>query len=191
MILAKKDLPTSIRVNETEYSIKSDFRTWIKFETMMQDSEIPDQFRLILLVKLVGNSRLLNEDSESVQNALLSFYRLNRPIKKSRKSSGEVAYRFEEDMPWIYAAFWEQYHMDLLTADLHWWEFKPLFDSLSSETMFGKIMGYRTADLSKMSESVRKEMAELKEYWSLSKGKATEREPKEIEAELLSRIEKR
>ena len=190
MILAKKDLPNSIKVNGNDYRIKTDFRTWIKYECILQDDDIPDQFRLILIIQLLGNDKLLYEDSESVQSALFSFYRLDQPIRKSNRESTDKAYSFEIDMPWIYAAFQEQYQIDLLTADLHWWEFKSMFDSLSGETMFGKIMGYRTADISKMSKSMQKEMGELKAYWSLDQRKSNQRDPHEIEAELLKKIER-
>lgn len=187
MVLTRTDLPRSIKVKDKEYPIKTDFRTWIKFESMLQDDDIPDQFKTFFQVKLLGNEELLNEDPESVQSALFSFYRMDQPIRKSRRTSTDIAYRYDVDMPWIYAAFMEQYHINLWDADLHWWEFKSMFDSLSGETMFGKIMSYRTADLSKMSESMRKEMAELKAYWSLGKLESEERDPHEIEAELLAK----
>ena len=190
MVLTRTDLPKSIRIGEKDYLIKTDFRTWIKFEAMLQDDEIPDEFKTYLQIRLLGNNDLLNEDMESVQNALFSFYRLGQPIRKATKTSNDKPYSFEVDMPWIYAAFREQYQIDLLTADLHWWEFKAMFDSLSGDTMFGKIMSYRTADLSKMSESMRKEMAELKAYWSLDGGYEDQRDPYEIEAELLAKTKR-
>ncbi|MDM8204266.1 Gp15 family bacteriophage protein [Faecalicoccus acidiformans] len=186
MILSKKDLPTSIKVNGIDYQIKTDFRTWIKYELMSQDDDIPDQFRLILIIRLLGNGQLLYEDPKSVLDALFSFYRLDQPIRKSRKQSTDKAYSFDVDMPWIYAAFQEQYHIDLLSVDLHWWEFKSLFDSLSGETMFGKIQSYRTADLSKMSKTMQEEMGNLKSYWSLNSIRE-EKDPHEIEAELLQK----
>ena len=190
MVLTRTDLPKSIRIGDKDYLIKTDFRTWIKFESMLQDDEIPDEFKTYLQVRLLGNNDLLNEDMESVQNALFSFYRLDQPIRKATKTSNDKPYSFEVDMPWIYAAFREQYQIDLLTADLHWWEFKAMFDSLSGDTMFGKIMSYRTADLSKMSESMRKELAELKAYWSLDSGYEDQRDPYEIEAELLANVKR-
>lgn len=190
MVLTRTDLPRSIKIGKNEYPIKTDFRTWIKFEVMLQDDEIPDEFKTFLQIKLIGNDELMNEESESVQNALFSFYRLDQPIRKSNRVSTERAYSFETDMPWIYAAFREQYQINLLDADLHWWEFKSMFDSLSGNTMFGKIMSYRTADLSKMSESMRKEMADLKAYWSLDNDCSSQRDPREIEAELLAKTKR-
>ena len=40
----------------------------------------------------------------------------------------------------IYNSFMSYYHIDLLTTELHWWQFKTLFDGLGEETELMKII---------------------------------------------------
>ena len=96
-------------------------------------------------------------------------------------------------MDLIYAAFMQQYHIDLLTVNLHWYEFKSLFDGLTENTQLIKVIGYRTTEIDKMPKEQRKEALRLKEFWKIPNDfmcQENDRTPQEIEAELLARIEK-
>ena len=50
----------------------------------------------------------------------------------------------------IYSAFYQQYHIDLAAAKMHWWQFKVLFSGLNEDTQFIKVIGYRNTDLSEI-----------------------------------------
>ena len=89
-----------------------------------------------------------------------------------RKSTGEPAYSFSKDAAYIYAAFKEQYGIDLTEIpNLHWWKFKALFDSLNEETQMKKIMYYRKVSTSGMDRDRRAYINEMKKLYSLSKDK--------------------
>ena len=86
---------------------------------------------------------------------MLWFYRCGKEITSS-KGNGKgkrvtQIYSFEHDDDYIYAAFMDQYNIDLQDIEyLHWWKFKAMFKSLKEDNEIVKIMGYRSMDLSKI-----------------------------------------
>ena len=48
MRILERKLPTSVLINGVEYPIRSNFRTMIKFEQLMQDPEVNDQDKVQL-----------------------------------------------------------------------------------------------------------------------------------------------
>lgn len=110
---------------------------------------------------------------------ILWFYRGGKAEKKEekkerykRRSNRGPAFSFSQDAPYIYAAFKEQYGIDLLSQEkLHWWKFLALFESLGEETKMAKIMYYRTVSTSGMSKDRRAFINEMKKAYKLDGGK--------------------
>lgn len=94
-------------------------------------------------------------------------------------------------MDLIYAAFRQQYNINLLDAKLHWFEFKALFNALSDDTMIIRVIGYRTRDTSNLKGEEKSRAQRLEKYYRLPEDKRQEKErtPQEIESELLARLE--
>ena len=111
----------------------------------------------------------------------MDFYsteKLQKSNKRSEKKSKRV-YDFEIDSELIYAAFMQQYKIDLSTVDLHWWKFKALFNSLSEDTQFIKVVRYRSMDLSKIKDKDQKKFyREMKSFYRLPDNR-TEKEKEE------------
>lgn len=186
MWLTKSDLPKSITVNKKEIFIKTGFRDWIKFECILSDEQISDRFKPTLLLNTVIYD-IPKENQEPILEALFSFYRLNKPILEYPSSKNEVAYQFNFDIDLIFAAFLQQYHINLLTTQMHWWEFKSLFNALDENTKFIKVIGYRTMDISKMTKEQKKNYSELKKVYALPIER-TENSQKEIEKNILKQL---
>ena len=73
---------------------------------------------------------------------------------------------------------------------MHWWEFKALLNGLTDKTKFVQIVGYRTADLSKIKDKKeRARMKELQDYYAIQEqGDPFQRTQEEIEAELFESL---
>ena len=86
-----------------------------------------------------------------------------------KRSKHKNVYSFEYDEPLIFAAFYQQYGIDLTVTRMHWWKFKALFDALTEDTKFVKVMGYRSMDLkdSKMPADRLKHYKNLQEIYKL------------------------
>lgn len=163
--------PEQVEVDGKLYKINSDFRTSIQFEILMQKKELTEKQKefaneLCLLDKEMDRetAELLAKYKDGLElyypeipndingaiNAMLWFYECgkeNVDKKKSKKSgSRKKIYDYNYDADYIYAAFFEQYHIDLAEQELHWWKFSALFSALSEDCMISKIITYRVID---------------------------------------------
>ena len=87
--------------------------------------------------------------------------------KSGGGTTGERAYSFLYDQTAIYAAFWQQYRIDLARDTLHWWRFKALLDHLHGNHM-AEIMCKRTAqEESGMNSDQKKQLRKEKSLWRL------------------------
>lgn len=186
-------LPRKIEVKNTKYKVRTDFKTWINVESILTDENIPSNFKLFVIANnldlFYGNEKIFKEPMDAVINGILSFWRMFKESdsKGTSNASNDRAYDYEQDFDLICAAFKQQYDINLRREQMHWFEYKSLFDGLTKETQFIKIVGYRTMDLNKVPKEQRKEYRRLKELYSIKKNKNRRRSQKEIEAELLSK----
>lgn len=192
-MFAINDLPRSIKVKNTKYKVKTDFRTWINVESILTDDNIPANYKIFVMANILdlfyGNEKIFKEPMDAVIDGILSFWRMFKEPSNQRHIGGnsDTAYDYEEDFDLICAAFKQQYDINLRREQMHWFEYKSLFDGFTKETQFIKIVGYRTVDINKIPKEQRKEYRRLKELYSIKKNKIHKRTQKEIEAELLSK----
>ncbi len=162
-------LPEHVEINDKMVAINSDFRTSIRFELLIQDETILSDQKVAKALKLYYP--VIPNDIKSAIEQMLWFYRCGKKEKKLEMGvgGGQPAYSFSIDDSYFYAAFLDQYGIDLNTAeDLHWWKFKALFDGLKPDNRIVEIMGYRTMYLSKdMSGEQRRFYQEMKRIYGL------------------------
>ena len=124
-------LPETVEIEGVEYEIESNFRTFILFEMLMQDSELSDSEKAMQGLKLAYP--VIPDNLEAAVDELLWFYACGKRWREKRAGSVEGAsevqriYSFEHDDDYIYSAFLTQYHIDLQDIKyLHWWKFKAV-----------------------------------------------------------------
>lgn len=183
-------LPTKIEIDNKKYEINSDFRTSVLFELLMQDDSVKKEDKIFMALQLYYPviPKNLNEAIEQ----MLWFYRCGKDITQSKgngkgKSVTQI-YSFEYDDDYIYAAFMDQYSIDLQDIEyLHWWKFKAMFKSLKEDNEIVKIMGYRSMDLSKIKDKEQKSYyKKMQELYKIPISKDEDRKLKEIEEALLN-----
>lgn len=190
----KNELPKIIEIDNNSFDIRTDFRTWIDVERIMMDDEIPTYYKLYIMSEnldlFYGCEEIFAEPLDAVFDGILSFWRLNKRENSqnhSKKRNKDIAYDYDEDFDLICAAFKQQYNLDIRSEEMHWFEYKALFDGLTKETQFVKIVGYRTTDIDKLPKEQRQQYRELKEMYAIKKRTSRRRSQKEIEAELLAK----
>lgn len=152
-------LPETVEIDGAEYRINSDFRISILFELLMQDDEVGKRQKLVQGLQLYYPE--IPHNVTMAVDKMIWFYRCGKETESGGHGSGsgraKQIYSFEHDDDYIYAAFLEQYGIDLQDIEeLHWWKFRALFRGLSEDTEFVKIMGYRSVKItSKMSKEQR------------------------------------
>lgn len=192
MGILESRLPTSVLVNGVEYPIRSNFRTMIKFEELMQDPEVNDQDKVWLALRLFYPE--IPDNTEQAVERLLWFYRCDKKEnlyekKAKRRKSKRMnrIYDFEHDDDYIYAAFMAQYHLDLQKVEyLHWWKFRAMFNSLNDDTQFVRIMEYRAVELDKIPKEKRAFYKRMKQLYALPLSQDEEQRQNALEDALLN-----
>ena len=172
--------------------IDTNFRSFILFELLMQDSSLKKEEKIMLALNLFFEDKEF-ENAEEIKKAIkgiLWFYTLGKSedkkeIKKKEKTvekKQKAIYSFEYDSNLIYSAFLSQYGLDLNEIEyLHWWKFKSLFEGLNDENKICEIMGYRAVDLSKIEDKKQKEYyRKLKNRYALPDNRSEEEKEKEF-----------
>ncbi|EJU22518.1 bacteriophage Gp15 protein [Peptoanaerobacter stomatis] len=143
------------------------------FEQLMKDNSVNDDAKIELALNLYFPKQYIINTVDAV-NKIIWFYSGGKEIKDSggkTSNSGKNVniYDFEQDADYIYAAFMEQYKIDLADIDyLHWWKFKSLFYGLNKDIQLSKIMFYRSVELTDdMTKNERKFYRDMKRLYAL------------------------
>lgn len=195
--LHESDLPKSVNINGREYPIASDFRTWIRIDAIIQDRDIPIEMKPILAIQY--SQIETREPTLATFEALLLFLNGNKPQQKTPGKRSKIsendapAFRYDWDNDLLYAAFRQQYGINLLKEQMHWFEFRALLNGLTDQTQLVQVMRYRSVDTSKMKGEEKKAAEDLKRYYAIPEDTEGAREPaktpQEREAELLAKLE--
>ncbi|MDD7793697.1 bacteriophage Gp15 family protein [Clostridium sp. 'White wine YQ'] len=183
-------LPKTVEIDGIEYEINSNFRVSMLFELLMQDHEISDKDKIYQALELYYPILPKNID-KAIEN-ILWFYRCGKDIVKSKDSGKGKSitniYDFEFDDDYVYAAFLDQYGVDLQDIDyLHWWKFKAMFKSLKEDNEIVKIMGYRAMDLSKIKDKEQRAFyKKMKDLYKIPMSKNETDKLKDIESALIN-----
>lgn len=182
--LLNKKLPMTVRIDGAEIPIRTDFRISIEFELLMQDDMLSDEEKLIKTLGLYYKS-IPDNISQALEQCLW-FYSCGKTEKK--KKSVKTLYRFDVDADYIYSAFLYQYKIDILELPyMHWWKFRALFQGLSEENEFTKIVGYRAIEISsKMSSEQKRFYKKMKEQYKIPMSEKKIKLVNDVEEALLS-----
>ena len=135
-----KALPNTVICNGKAFSIYTDFRVWMRFETSLVNYREGDPFSVDYLFK---NDIPLSLDIKD----LLVFSRPHSelPRKISDSDDDVIAIDWEIDAELIYAAILGQYGIDLFDIEyLHWHKFLAMIKGLNESTKLREVMQYRT-----------------------------------------------
>lgn len=151
-------VPQSVKIDDIQYEIRSDFRISILFEMLMQDEELTNEEKIIQALNLYYP--VIPQNVTEAIEKIKWFYRCGKDIVKSSNNTGgnvNKIYDYEFDDDYIYSAFLSQYGIDLQDIEyLHWWKFKAMFKSLKEDNLIVKIMEYRSIDLNSIKDKEQK-----------------------------------
>ena len=173
MMCLTDSLPNVVAIDGKVYPINTDFRVFIRYEHILKENLTQDVMLEKILLMFYPD---VPDDYEAALNAIIWFY--NRGEEEDKRHinmktvgcNGKPAYDLDIDAGRIYAAFMEQYGVDLYDLEyLHWWKFLSMLECLNSDTKMGKVMEYRTIDVNsdKLSKDEKKFYGAMQEYWAL------------------------
>lgn len=185
------DYPDQAEVNGKRYEIRTNFRTSILFELMMQDNSLDARTKVRKGMELYYP--VIPDDLNAAVDAALWFYRCGREettIQKrmaARRGKNQI-YSFEHDAGLIYAAFLLAYDIDLQDIGyMHWWKFRFLFNSLPKDCEFMRAMEYRSIDIGdKMTKEQKEFYKRMKLLYALPLSKEEDDRQAAIERALVN-----
>lgn len=161
-------LPDAVTVNGRVFLLKTNFRDWLLFDRVLSKKGLEELQYADLLIVLDTEEVPYLDELEELTKGILEFYSNQNPCPKNYGGGGgSKVMDYDIDSDYIFAAFLEQYGIDLCDIDyLHWHKFLALLRGLSDDTMLGKIMSYRGYK-NTGNKSYEKQMKELKAIWDL------------------------
>ena len=167
-------LPESVELFGSPVPVRADHRSCIRAIVALLDDDTLDKDEAVCVAFRAFYVReefwmRFPEEALAVETEFLRGAPV--PLLPGQKAGGgttnERAYSFLYDQTAIYAAFWQQYHIDLSQETLHWWRFKALLDHLHGNHM-AEIMCKRTAqEESGMTSEQKKQLRKEKALWRL------------------------
>lgn len=168
MNLFYEELPDSVTVSGSSYQIYTNFRDWLKFFDLQEDTKISQRDRILLMFRWYKEIPPL-EHAEEALNALIAFaVRDEKAIQKAKKNKNKSTSKilsWSYDAAYIYSAFLPAYQIDLLkTENMHWHLFLNLFDALPEDMPVKQRMSYRAVNLSTVRDKAeRKRIRKIQE----------------------------
>ena len=184
------EYPDQAVVNGERYEIRTNFRTSILFELMMQDDSLDARTKVWKGLNLYFP--VIPDDLSAAVDAALWFYRCGREeTRLQKRMAGRMGkkqlYSFEHDAGRIYAAFLLAYKIDLQDIEyMHWWRFRYLFDSLPKDCEFVRVMEYRGVEIDKVPDGQKEWYRKMKRVYALPLSKEEDDRQAAIENALLN-----
>jgi hypothetical protein len=186
MSLLLDALPETVCIDGVDVRINSDFRTGVLFEQLMFDDDCPESVKPDVALRLFYPVIPLNR--QKAIDKLVWFYRGGDVAESNGSGSGSRCYDFDHDDVYFYAAFLQQYGIDLTRDRLHWWQFRALFLALTDSCELVKIMGYRSMKIdSNMSASERQYYSRMKRLYALPRSRSEQEKINELEEMLMGK----
>lgn len=171
--LSKVKLPDCIEAAGSFFTIKTDFRSWLNFSRIVNTKgAVVDDVDFIYTDTIPPA-----ENKKEAFEKLLEFFQPKTPLPRPiGESSGGKVLDYEIDADLIYAAFYEQYGIDLLETDkhghavqIHWHRFLALLSGLHN-TKLNEVMSWRSWTGDTKTE-YGKQMQKLRNAWELPEEK--------------------
>lgn len=168
MSLLTERPPCTVEIGGADVPVNVDYRVVLQIDELAE-SGLPEVERGIKALALFYGT--IPADIEAATERMLWFMRCG---EKEKKTGGEAKpsrpdFSFSFDAPLIYAAFLDQYGVDLVNIPfLHWWTFRSLLNGLRGDHRFCEVRRCRAIDLSTVKDKAqRKYYREMKKLYAL------------------------
>lgn len=163
--------PTSVIVDDKSYPIYTDFRDWIAFFDMRDDTSTEKEDVVLCTLswfkddiptdKLKGFQALI--DFAICKD--LSFENSNQTSAKTNTKFSKPILSYLYDSEYILGAFLQVYHIDLNSVEyMHWYKFNALIKALPEDTPLKQRMIYRNTNLCDVKDKAeRKRIKKIKQ----------------------------
>ncbi len=163
-------LPSTIRLQNRNVEIKTDFRPWLQFIQTIQEYNLESMTMEEYAEMTERISRILFEDKPELTYDLFPAvvtYFSDYSNGKKGESTGEKLVDYSIDADAIYASFAQVYGIRLTNVKMHWYEFRALFSNLPEDCPAGRLIHIRSMKDSDVPKDKVQELHRLKESVAL------------------------
>nr|DAS52303.1 MAG TPA: hypothetical protein [Caudoviricetes sp.] len=159
--LTKKSLPNTVLVGGRDFKIHTDFRIWLRF--VIEFEEWREQnFKGVLDIRYLFKDEIPEFCCIEDYGEILEFAFPKNVVPRNAGVAEKVLY-YKYDGDYLYSAFMEQYGIDLLDDEFHWYKFNALLNGLNN-TKMNEIMEFRSYTGEKVRD-MDSQYRRLKETW--------------------------
>lgn len=141
------------------YLIRTDFRIGIQISEALNDVNLADPEKMMTAMRLLYGAGMPS-DVQLASEGLRWFMSGGQPSEDNAPDGKPPTFDFEQDNRLVYSAFRARYGIDLTRERLHWFAFLAMLSDIGGCSL-SDIIGIRGTDLSQLSDSQRKNYAEL------------------------------
>lgn len=179
MDLKKCALADFVKVGNELFKVKTSYKYWLTFLDMLEEgNHIYTDFDFVYDCEPP-------EDREEGLRALIRFANPESPLPRAEGGEAESkkVVDYDIDAPYIFAAFMEQYGIDLIEAnDLHFHKFLALLQGLH-DTKLSEIIGFRCYECkAKEKGEYEKFMLRMQSAWELPEKESADDDLRAFEA---------
>lgn len=158
-------LPKAIKIGQKTYEINSDYKTCLRIVFAMEDKELTQQEKSVILLKNLYKE-IPDDLQEGIEKGIKFLDCGQLPQINEYEKAQTRYYSLKKDDRYIYSAVDRVLNGRLSKGDfVHWWEFVMVFMELPEDCMMSKILYFRTqyskGKLSKEEQRVYNENREL------------------------------
>lgn len=143
-------LPSAYSARGSSVTFKTDFRPWLKFERLREETGLTGEEFVAAAVALCCGRTSGNPGADFIMDGILWFHScadVERSVLPKDYDEGTAAHLTERarnrprlvNLYWDFFQLWgsfkKQHGIDLYTCgEMHWWEFRRLYDELKDDT---------------------------------------------------------
>lgn len=160
--------PETVKVDGKEFSISCDFKSVVKIVCLEEDDAFNRQEKIVNELKIFYGLSIPG----NIDDAYKEMWKFISGHDNSVNTSTEInrkIFDFEIDSGLIYEAFFNQYHIDLLNTEMHWFKFMCLLQNINNDHVkLNEVIFCRGVVINNdMSDSQRKYYRQMKEKYAL------------------------
>ena len=135
--------PEYMEINGKDYKINTDYRVALACFKAINDKDICDLERTLVIVALLLGKNFPNELIEKAIGKCIDYLRCGH---EQNTNENEIDMDYEQDRGRIMASFRSCYQMDINKENIHWWEFNDLIEGLKKDDILNRVRNIRRAN---------------------------------------------
>lgn len=135
-------LPEAIEIDGVEYELNTDYRVGLQIMMAFEDPDLTGFEKQAVMLQLLYP--VVPPDARRGCELAVKYLNCGQEPKLSDEEADTTRYySWSQDARYIMAAIEQTYHIDLSTANLHWWRFSYMFLDLHENCFFSRLIYLR------------------------------------------------